>query len=143
MLYLEEATVLPYLSYRLSIDGIRVIRLEHPAFGDPNRMIGENRLGEERINTYFMAINAGKEALTLNLGSPGSQELLKELIVKLDVDIFATNQLPKNYEKLGINYETMKKVKHDIIWVGSPVLDRKVMKRPMTPSSRLGEDSWS
>jgi len=118
MLSLEQATVLPYLSYRLSMDGIRVIRLEHPVFGDPNRMIGENRLGEQRMNTYFMAINAGKEALTLNLGSPGGQELLKELIVKLDVDIFATNQLPKNYEKLGIDYETMKKVKPDIIWVG-------------------------
>jgi crotonobetainyl-CoA:carnitine CoA-transferase CaiB-like acyl-CoA transferase len=118
MLSLEQATVLPYLSYRLAMDGIRVIRLEHPVYGDPNRMIGENRLGEERMNTYFMAINAGKEALTLNLGSPEGQELLKELIVKLNVDIFATNQLPRNYEKLGIDYETLRKVKPDIIWVG-------------------------
>lgn len=118
MLSLEQATVLPYLSYRLAMDGIRVIRLEHPVYGDPNRMIGENRLGEERMNTYFMAINAGKEAVTLNLGSPEGQELLKELIVKLNVDIFATNQLPKNYEKLGIDYNTLKSVKPDIIWVG-------------------------
>jgi len=118
MLSLEQATVLPYLSYRLAMDGIRVIRLEHPVYGDPNRMIGENRLGEERMNTYFMAINAGKEALTLNLGSPEGQELLKELIVKLNVDIFATNQLPRNYEKLGIDYNTLKAVKPDIIWVG-------------------------
>jgi len=40
MLSLEQATVLPYLSYRLAMDGIRVIRLEHPVYGDPNRMIG-------------------------------------------------------------------------------------------------------
>jgi crotonobetainyl-CoA:carnitine CoA-transferase CaiB-like acyl-CoA transferase len=118
MLSLEQATVLPYLSYRLAMDGIRVIRLEHPVYGDPNRMIGENRLGEERMNTYFMAINAGKEALTLNLGSLEGQELLKELIIKLNVNIFATNQLPRNYEKLGIDYETLKQVKSDIIWVG-------------------------
>ncbi len=118
MLSLEQATVLPYLSYRLAMDGIRVIRLEHPAYGDPNRMIGENKLGEERMNTYFMAINAGKEGLTLNLGSPEGQELFKELIVKLNVDIFATNQLPRNYEKLGIDYRTVSGIKPDIIWLG-------------------------
>ncbi len=118
MLSLEQATVLPYLSYRLAMDGIRVVRLEHPVYGDPNRMIGENRLGEERMNSYFMAINAGKEAVTLNLGSPEGQELLKEMLVKLKVDIFATNQLPKNYEKLGIDYQTLRAVKPDLIWVG-------------------------
>ena len=118
MLSLEQATVLPYLSYRLAMDGMRVIRLEHPSLGDPNRMIGENRLGEERMNTYFMAINAGKKAITLNLGSPEGRSLLKELIVKLKADIFATNQLPRNYEKLGIDYETLKAVKADLIWVG-------------------------
>ena len=118
MLSLEQATVLPYLSYRLAMDGMRVIRLEHPVYGDPNRMIGENRLGEERMNTYFLAINAGKEAVTLNLASPEGRDLLKELIVKLRVDIFATNQLPRNYEKLGIDYNTLRSVKSDIIWVG-------------------------
>jgi formyl-CoA transferase len=118
MLSLEQATVLPYLSYRLAMDGIRVIRLEHPVYGDPNRMIGENKLGEERMNSYFMAINAGKEAVTLNLGSPEGQELLKEMLVKLKVDIFATNQLPRNYEKLGIDYKTLQAVKPDLIWVG-------------------------
>lgn len=118
MLSLEQATVLPYLSYRLAMDGVKVIRLEHPVYGDPNRMIGENRLGEERMNSYFMAINAGKKAITLNLGEPQGQDILKELLRTMKVDIFATNQLPRNYEKLGIEYETLKAVKPDIIWVG-------------------------
>jgi len=118
ILSLEQATVLPYLSYRLAMDGMRVIRLEHPVYGDPNRMIGENRLGEERMNTYFLAINSGKKAITLNLGSPEGQALLKEMIVTMKVDIFATNQLPRNYEKLGVDYDTLKTVKEDLIWVG-------------------------
>lgn len=118
MLSLEQATVLPYLSYRLAMDGMRVIRLEHPVYGDPNRMIGENRLGEERMNTYFMTINAGKKCVTLDLGSPEGKAILKDLIVNLKVDIFATNQLPRNYEKLGIAYETLKSIKPDIVWVG-------------------------
>lgn len=119
VLSLEQATVLPYLTYRLAMDGCRVIRLEHPVYGDPNRMVGDPFLeGEERMNQYFMAINAGKEALTLNLGDPRGKELLGRLVRELDVDIFATNQLPKNYLKLGIDYESLKGVMMDIIWLG-------------------------
>ena len=36
VLSLEQATVLPFLTYRLAMDGCRVIRLEHPVFGDPD-----------------------------------------------------------------------------------------------------------
>ena len=67
VLSLEQATVLPYLTYRLAHDGMNVIRLEHPVYGDPNRFIGENVLNEKRMNAYFLCINAGKKALTLNL----------------------------------------------------------------------------
>ena len=118
ILSLEQATVLPYLTFRLVQDGVQVIRLEHPVFGDPNRMVGDNVLQEERMFSYFMAINAGKKALTLNLGGPEGQQILKDLIVKLKVDIFATNQLPRNYAKLGIDYEILKAVKPDLIWLG-------------------------
>ena len=118
VLSLEQATVLPYLTYRLAQDGIRVIRLEHPVYGDPNRFIGDNVLGEERMNSYYLCINAGKEALTLNLGAPQGQELLRRLIVELEVDVFLTNQLPKNYDKLGISYQVLSGHKPDLIWCG-------------------------
>jgi len=118
VLSLEQATVLPYLTYRLAQDGIQVIRLEHPVYGDPNRMIGENVLGEERMNAYYLCINAGKKALTLNLAEPEGRELFHGLFRELDVDIFATNQLPRNYQKLGIDYESIRAVKPDIIWLG-------------------------
>jgi crotonobetainyl-CoA:carnitine CoA-transferase CaiB-like acyl-CoA transferase len=118
VLSLEQATVLPYLTYRLAHDGMRVIRLEHPVYGDPNRMIGENVLGEERMNAYFLCINAGKKALTLNLADPEGGQIFHRLMNELNVDIFATNQLPRNYQKLGIDYETLKGVKPDIIWLG-------------------------
>jgi formyl-CoA transferase len=118
MLSLEQATVLPYLSYRLALDGVKVIRIEHPIYGDPNRLIGENNLGEERFYSYFFPINCEKKAITLNLGTPEGQELLQELIKKLEVDIFATNQLPRNYDKLRISYEALKTMREDIIWLG-------------------------
>jgi formyl-CoA transferase len=118
VLSLEQATVLPFLTYRLAQEGMEIIRLEHPKFGDPNRFIGENALNEKGMNSYFLPNNCGKKAVTLNLRSPEGQELLRKLIVELDIDVFACNQLPRNYPKLGIEYETLKKIKPDIIWIG-------------------------
>ncbi len=118
LLSLEQATVLPYLTYRLIQDGANVIRMEHPIYGDPNRRIGDDVLKEDRMFSYYLPINAGKKALTLDLAIPEGQKILKELILKLKVDIFATNQLPRNYSKLGIEYEMLKKIKEDIIWLG-------------------------
>ncbi len=118
VLSLEQALVLPYLTFRLAQDGMQVIRLEHPQTGDPNRLVGDNVLGEERMNAYYLCVNAGKKALTLNLALPEGQKMLHALIRKFKVDIFATNQLPKNYQKLGIDYASLKAVKPDIIWLG-------------------------
>ncbi len=118
ILSLEQATVLPYLTFRLAQDGMQVFRLEHPVYGDPNRLIGDNVLNEDRMNAYFLCINAGKKALSLDLADPEGQKIFHGLIKKLKVDIFATNQLPRNYKKLGIDYETLKAVKPDIIWLG-------------------------
>jgi formyl-CoA transferase len=118
ILSLEQATVLPYLTFRLAQDGMQVYRLEHPVYGDPNRLIGDNVLNEDRMNAYFLCINAGKKALSLDLADPEGQKIFHGLIKKLKVDIFATNQLPRNYKKLGIDYESMKALKPDIIWLG-------------------------
>ena len=118
ILSLEQATVLPYLTFRLAQDGMNVIRLEHPVYGDPNRFIGDNVLSEERMNAYFLCINAGKKALTLNLAEEQGRQLFYDLIKELNIDIFATNQLPKNYQKLGIDYDSLKAVRPDIIWLG-------------------------
>jgi formyl-CoA transferase len=118
VLSLEQATVLPYLTYRLAQDGMNVIRLEHPVYGDPNRMIGDNVLSEERMNAYYLCINAGKKDLTLNLAEEEGQKIFRSLVQELKVDIFATNQLPRNYRKLGIDYDTLKSLRQDIIWLG-------------------------
>ena len=82
-------------------------------------MIGENILGEEKMNSYFLCINAGKEAITLDLTEPEGKELFLKLISELNVDIFTTNQLPRNYQKLGIGYSNLKEIKDDIIWLGA------------------------
>ena len=144
ILSLEQATVLPYLTYRLAMDGCRVIRLEHPVFGDPNRLVGDPFLeGEERMNSYYMAINSGKEAMTLNLGDPKGQDILKRLLIELDIDIFATNQLPRNYNKLGVDYDSLKKIKPDIIWLGITGFGPDNNEVAYDPILQAAGDSWN
>lgn len=118
VLTLEQALALPFFTCRLAQEGARVIRVEHPQRGDPNRYVGENVLGEEGMNTYYLPYNAGKEAITLNLAAEEGQAILHTLIHRLPVDIFACNTLPRNYTRLGIDYESLCQIKPDLIWVG-------------------------
>ncbi len=118
VLALEQAIVVPYFTYKMVIDGANVIRLEHPINHDPNRLVGDRVIDEDKMNSYFLTINSGKKCVTLNLKSKKGQALLYDMIKSLDVDIFITNQLPKNYDTLGISYDKISSVKEDIIWVG-------------------------
>lgn len=120
VLSLEQATTVPFLTYRLAQDGARVIRVEDPRRGDPNRFVGSKALdGEEGMRTYFLPNNLGKEAITLNLGCEEGRTLLHELIARLPVDVFTCNQRPRSYARLGIDYETLRGIKPDLIWVGT------------------------
>jgi formyl-CoA transferase len=118
VLSLEQATVLPFLTYRLACDGARVIRVENAERPDPNRFVGRDVLGEADMRSYFLPNNCGKEAVTLNLGDADGRAILKDLIGSLRVDVFATNQRARSYTRLGIDYETLQAVKPDLIWLG-------------------------
>jgi len=118
VLSLEQATTLPFLTYRLACDGARVIRVENAERPDPNRFVGHDVLGEPAMRSYFLPNNCGKEAITLNLGHPDGQALLRALIVKLGVDVFACNQRTRSYARLGIEPERLLAVKSDLIWLG-------------------------
>lgn len=118
ILSLEQATTLPFLTYRLAQEGARVIRIEGPNNPDPNRRVGANVLDDELMRSYFLPNNLGKQAITLNLMAEEGQAILRELIVRLKVDLFACNTLPKNYARLGIDYETLSRLKPDLIWLG-------------------------
>ena len=126
VLSLEQATTLPYMTLKLVMDGMRVIRLESPPRGDPNRWVGPQVLNDSKaetgfesgMNAYFLPNNLGKESITLNLLDAAGRDILHRLIREMPIDIFATNQRPDSYKKLGIDYETLSAIKPDLIWVG-------------------------
>jgi len=114
---LEQALSMPYCTYRLALKGANVTRLE-ALQGDPNRYVGFPLGDEHAMNSQFLCVNAGKQSMSLNLADKRGQQLLWEMVDKIPADIFCTNQLPKNYSKLGISYEILSLIKPDIIWVG-------------------------
>ena len=120
VLSMEQALSMSYATSRFVQLGWRVIRLESTPSGstlpgDPNRYIGDVVVDDDR-RSYYIAPNVGKEAIALNLKEGRGRVLLKTIIDKLNVDIFCCNTLPSRYQSLGINYETLRSVKPDIIW---------------------------
>jgi len=122
VLSMEQALSLPSATLRFAQLGWRVIRLESTPTGrgkpgDPNRYVGAEAAGEDR-HAYYVAPNVGKEAMTLNLKEAEGQAVLHRLIRELDIDVFCCNTVPSRYEQLGIDYDTLKAIKPDIIWAG-------------------------
>lgn len=118
VLSLEQATALPFLTQRLAREGMRVIRIEPLGRGDPNRYVGRNVLGEDGMASYFLPNNCGKQAITLNLADPEGRAILHELIARLPVDVFATNNRPSSYGKLGIDCDTLRAIRPELLWLG-------------------------
>lgn len=118
---MEQALTMTYATLRFVHLGWRVIKLEptpvpgQKSKGDPNRYIGRPVSGEDR-HSYFVSPNVGKQAISINLKQEEGRRLLKHLIKELQVDVFCTNTLPARHERLGIEYETLRQVKKDLVW---------------------------
>jgi len=121
VLSVEQALSMSYGTLRMVHMGYRVIRLEptpipgRPTRGDPNRYIGRPVAGQDR-HSYYIAPNAGKEAIALDLKQEEGRGLLHRLVKDLPVDIFCTNTMPNRHARLGIDYETLSAVRPDLIW---------------------------
>ncbi len=127
ILSMEQALSMTYATLRFAQLGWRVIKIEstpHPSGalpGDPNRYIG-SVVADEGRRSYFVGPNLGKEAIALNLKTDEGKQALKRIIRELNVDVFCCNTLPARYEDLGIDYDTLKSVKPDLIWAGISAL---------------------
>jgi crotonobetainyl-CoA:carnitine CoA-transferase CaiB-like acyl-CoA transferase len=120
---MEQALSLSYGTLRLAQLGWRVIRLESASRpgertpGDPNRYVGRPAAGPGR-RSYFLAPNVGKQAIAIDLKSAEGRALVSRIVRELPVDVFAANTLPRRYQELGIDYETLSRANSKLIWVG-------------------------
>lgn len=127
---MEQALTLPYATLRCVHLGWRVIKLEAAGVqdrktkGDPNRYIGRPVAGTDR-HSYFVAPNLGKEAIAIDLKKKEGREILQRLIKELQIDIFCTNTIPIRHRQFGIDYETLSKIKEDLIWCSISAMGTK------------------
>lgn len=125
----EQALSMPYATQRFVQLGWRVIRIEptpvdgRKSRGDPNRYIGRPVAGQDR-HSYFVAANAGKEAVAIDFKRPEGRELLGRLLDGLGADVFCTNTLPARHESLGIDPDTLRKDRPRLVWAGISAMGR-------------------
>jgi len=102
----------PYCSMMLGDLGAEVIKIEQPEVGDGTRQWGPPFKGGE--SAYFICLNRNKKSITINLKHPEGIKIIKELVKKSDVLI--ENFRHGMMDKLGLNYEILKKVNPKLIY---------------------------
>ncbi len=102
----------PFCTMMLADYGAEVIKVEGLG-GDQTRDWGpmEEKSGE---SAYFACFNRDKKGVTLNLKSEKGVELFYEMVK--DADILVENYKAGVTKKLGIDYESVKKVNPQIIY---------------------------
>jgi len=101
----------PYCTLILGDLGAEVIKIEKPEVGEGSR--GMPPYFVEGESAYFMAMNRNKKSMTLDLKSEKGKEIFYELTKKADVVI--DNFRPGTVEKLGIDFDNLKKINPAII----------------------------
>ena len=103
----------PFAVMQLALLGAEVIKIEQPGTGDQTRGL-MNAGSDQSLSPSFLTMNANKRSLTLNLKSPEAVSLIKRLIVTTDVVV--ENFKAGTMTKLGLDYETLKALKPDLIY---------------------------
>jgi len=104
----------PYAGLRLADLGARVIKIERPDVGDLCRNLYISDTDLEGDSTLFHAINRNKESFAANLKDPTDLEVVKKLIAK--ADIITQNFRPGVIERIGLDYENVKKINPKIVY---------------------------
>jgi crotonobetainyl-CoA:carnitine CoA-transferase CaiB-like acyl-CoA transferase len=105
----------PFCCYQLAQLGAEVIKVETPGTGDLARQLGADpELNRRLMGASFLAQNAGKRSITLNLKNASARDAFVRLVKTSDVVV--ENFRPGVMERLGLGYETLKAIKPDLIY---------------------------
>lgn len=105
----------PFCCHQLAHMGAEVIKVEAVGRGDLARQLGADpELNERGMGVSFLAQNAGKKSITINLKKPEGKELFIRLVKTADVVV--ENFRPGVMERLGLDYEVIKKANPSIIY---------------------------
>ncbi|MCR9175134.1 MAG: CoA transferase [Alphaproteobacteria bacterium] len=118
ILTVEQYGAGPFGTLYLANQGAEVIKIENPADGgDMARGVGPYFFGGDEPGTgesqFFHSFNANKRSVCLNLTKDDGKRLFRELAATSDAVV---NNLRGDVpEKLGLDYESLKDVKTDLV----------------------------
>jgi crotonobetainyl-CoA:carnitine CoA-transferase CaiB-like acyl-CoA transferase len=105
----------PFACHQLAHLGAEVIKVEAAGRGDLARNLGADpELSARGMGISFLAQNAGKKSLTLNLKDPRGKAALRRLVARSDV--LVENFRPGVMERLGLGYSALKDENPSLIY---------------------------
>jgi formyl-CoA transferase len=105
----------PFCCHQLVHLGAEVIKVEAPGRGDLARNLGADpELNSAGMGVSFLAQNAGKTSVTVNLKHPAGKDLLKRLV--RTADVLVENFRPGVMDRLGVGYATLKAERPELIY---------------------------
>lgn len=105
----------PFCSYQLALLGADVIKVETPRTGDLARQLGASPdLSSKLMGASFLAQNANKRSITINLKSEKGKDALRRLVATTDV--LVENFRPGVMTRLGLGYEELRAVNPGLIF---------------------------
>jgi formyl-CoA transferase len=98
----------PFATVHLALLGAEVVKIENPSGGDLARKLGNvPELNQQLMGTSFLAQNANKKSVTLNLKEAEGRDIFKKLAKTADVVV--ENFRPGVMDRLGVGYEVLSK----------------------------------
>ena len=104
----------PLAAMRLGDLGADVVKVE-PVSGEWQRHTPAGGAAGHQINASFLSLNRNKRSLAVNLKSPEGRDIVLELARRSEV--FLQNYRPGVAERLGMDYESIRAVRPDIVYV--------------------------
>ena len=105
----------PFCCYQLAQLGAEVIKVEVPGAGDLARQLGADpELNRRGMGASFLAQNAGKRSIALNLKHDKARAAFSRLVATADVVV--ENFRPGVMERLGLGYDALKAIKPGLIY---------------------------
>lgn len=112
---LSQVLAGPFATYQLSLLGAEVLKIEKPGEGDWTRNGGPSPdLSALGMGLNYLAHNAAKKSVTLDLKAKKGLDALKKLIAT--ADIFVENFKPGVAERLGLGFEAVRELRPDIVY---------------------------
>lgn len=105
----------PFACHHLAHLGAEVIKVEAAGRGDLARQLGADpELNKKGMGVSFLAQNAGKKSVTVNLKHPDGKALFLKLVKTADVVV--ENFRPGVMNRLGVGYETLREINPRLIY---------------------------